>query len=158
MLSRITVFSVALIIEISIDFPVKEDLVFSLFYVTLWLYNLGQMTHSLQLLHGLLLTLKDVFCIRNPYPGAWLLMTCSFPFQFACVRVRGGGEGNANVHICVSICVGLVTNWIICLHRPEGNLSWKKAQQECTTFKFPKHNDYPKKRCHDSPPTLSKAS
>lgn len=110
MLSRITVFSVALIIEISIDFPVKEDLVFSLFYVTLWLYNLGQMTHSLQLLHGLLLTLKDVFCIRNPYPGAWLLMTCSFPFQFACVRVRGGGEGNANVHICVSICVGLVTN------------------------------------------------
>ena len=49
MLSIIMVFSIPFMIEISTGFRVREDLVFSSFYVTLWLCNLGQMTYNLQL-------------------------------------------------------------------------------------------------------------
>ena len=94
-----------------------------------------------------------IYSVLVPSPSS--LRVCMY-------MCEGRGQGvlhtPAYLHIYISIYTLLVTNWIICLHRPEGNLGGEKAQLECTSFKFSDQRGCPETRCHGSPHTLSEAS
>ena len=60
-------------------------------------------------------------------------------------------------HLC-DLGVLVLTICIVCAHRPEGPPNGEKAHLECFISQFSNSNSYQKKRCHDTPHTVSPTS